>query len=1449
MLAEPAGAQERSSAMGQSSPAQTDVLPDVAAVRAELERERKVTSSLLRLIASDLDLQALMQEVTLLLRDWTGCEAVGIRLAQKEDFPYFETRGFPPEFVAVETFLCDRDGEGHARRDADGTPLLECTCGNVLRGRLDLAHPNTTPGGSYWTNSTSRPRVDRVGPDTRHNPRNRCSDSGYESVALIPLRSGDTTYGLVQLNDTQPNRFTQDQILRLEELARALAEAVARRAAIDESSRMQQRLQENEDLLVIERDLAATLGCARTVAEVLEPSLRAAIAATRMEAGGLYLLDEADNHLRLACHFGVSDAFAQAAREFDMESIQAHLGVFNGLAEFTTDGVPRPEFEIARSEGFQSIVVLPVSHEGYSIATLNLASRQQFQLSTQARHTVTVIASLLGATLARLRADEALRQSQRELRAVYDHSPIMMCVLDAERRLLYMNHAMSAFFGREEAELRLQTAGQLLHCAGALQDPGGCGYGQSCQTCALRLAIDHTLITGVTYQNIERRISVERDGLASEVTILASTALLATPTGPNLLVCLQDISDRKAAETQLRQQAMVLDQIADCVTITDLEGRITYVNDAECRLFQRTRDEMIGWNVTHYGDDPATGASQHEIIERTIQDGAWRGEVTNLLPDGQRRVFDCRTRLLARNAGPPTALVGISTDITEQKKAEEALRDREARYRAVVETSVDGFWVADLDGNILEANATYARLSGYSQAELVSMHIADLEAVESRETVVARIAQIIKNGSDLFETQHRAKDGTVWQVQISVTHWPFAGGRILVFLRDFRRRSRSEALLRTRLKLSELAQAGNLNQLMQEAVDETELYTGSRIGFFHFVDEDQEHITLQAWSTNTQKRFCHAEGHGLHYHISEAGVWADCMRRREPVIHNAYASLPHRKVLPNGHAEVVRELVVPVIQGDRVVAILGVGNKSTDYIAEDLEVVQAVASMAMDIVARKRAEEANSLAQERLELAQQSAGAGLWEWDLANDRLNWSPQLFRLFGLDPARDEANMERFFGLVHADDLVSTLERKDSLPRSTEPFHSEYRIGLPDGGARWIEAMGSTHFAEDGTPLSMSGICLDITQRKKSEEQLRLSEERFRRLFETMEEGCYLADAVFDAAGNCLDWRFLNVNTAYERLIGRTRDELVGRRMSAVFPHLDSGWRDAHIKVIGSGQPVRCEGSFLTASGYFVAHLFSPDCGQVAAIISDNTHRKADENRLAELQLQLHHTSRLATMGELAAGIAHDVNQPLCSIANFANACRNLASSERADLQQIREWSEAIVTAAARAGDIIRRLLGYARRNQPDRRPSTMEQLLADALLLVQHEARANRVSIRLENEDPHLAIEVQTVPIQQVMVNLLRNSIDALQNSEKPERHVHVHAAHSDGRLQVAVADNGTGLPADVATRVFDPFFTTKTHGLGLGLAISRTIVEDHGGIIWATNNDEGGLTVHFTLPTK
>jgi diguanylate cyclase (GGDEF)-like protein len=148
-----------------------------------------------------------------------------------------------------------------------------------------------------------------------------------------------------------------------------------------------------------------------------------------------------------------------------------------------------------------------------------------------------------------------------------------------------------------------------------------------------------------------------------------------------------------------------------------------------------------------------------------------------------------------------------------------------------------------------------------------------------------------------------------------------------------------------------------VEELMQRALDEIEILTGSSIGFYHFVEEDQNTLSLQAWSTRTRAEFCKAEGEGLHYPIRDAGVWVDCVHQRKPVIHNEYASLPHRKGLPDGHAEVVRELVVPTMRDGRVVSILGVGNKPSEYDEQDVDLVAYIADVVWSIVERKRAEE------------------------------------------------------------------------------------------------------------------------------------------------------------------------------------------------------------------------------------------------------------------------------------------------------------------------------------------------------------------------------------------------------------------------------------------------------------------------------------------------------------
>jgi diguanylate cyclase (GGDEF)-like protein/PAS domain S-box-containing protein len=295
-------------------------------------------------------------------------------------------------------------------------------------------------------------------------------------------------------------------------------------------------------------------------------------------------------------------------------------------------------------------------------------------------------------------------------------------------------------------------------------------------------------------------------------------------------------------------------------------------------------------------------------------------------------------------------------DITDRQQAEEDLRRSLEQYRAVIETAPDGFWMMDAQGRLLEVNETYARLSGYSPAELRSMSIFELEANSPPAVIRAHLDQIRREGYDRFETAHRMKNGRVWPAEINACYWPSAGHRFFVFIHDICGRQRSEMLLKIRLRLAQIAVTGTLRHLVQAALDEAEHLTHSAIGFFHFVEPDQEHLTLQTWSSHTLAT-CQAPGEGQHYPVSQAGVWVDGLRQRRPVIHNDYASLPDPHGLPQGHVRLVRELTLPILAEGQVVAIIGVGNKPEDYTDEDVVVMQQLTDLMMDVIERKRTQD------------------------------------------------------------------------------------------------------------------------------------------------------------------------------------------------------------------------------------------------------------------------------------------------------------------------------------------------------------------------------------------------------------------------------------------------------------------------------------------------------------
>ncbi|MBA4358818.1 MAG: hypothetical protein C0405_13955, partial [Desulfovibrio sp.] len=274
-------------------------------------------------------------------------------------------------------------------------------------------------------------------------------------------------------------------------------------------------------------------------------------------------------------------------------------------------------------------------------------------------------------------------------------------------------------------------------------------------------------------------------------------------------------------------------------------------------------------------------------------------------------------------------------------------------------------------------------------------------------------------------------------------------------------------------------------------LDEVGRLTDSPVGFLHFVDPDQETLTLQAWSTRTINEFCRTKGQGMHYSIAQAGVWVDCVHQRRPVIHNDYASLPHKKGMPPGHAQLIRELVVPTFRGEKIVAVLGVGNKPQPYTEEDVDLVSFLADVAWEIVQRKQAEEAVRQSEERLAVTLRSIGDGVITTDTQARVVMLNKVAEELTGWTQAEAQG---RPIGQVF--NIISELTRQPCANPVEKVLEAGAIVGLAnhtllvakDGVARVIADSGAPIRDSQGVIFGVVLVFRDITQRLRIENELR-------------------------------------------------------------------------------------------------------------------------------------------------------------------------------------------------------------------------------------------------------------------------------------------------------------------------------------------------------------------------
>jgi len=357
----------------------------------------------------------------------------------------------------------------------------------------------------------------------------------------------------------------------------------------------------------------------------------------------------------------------------------------------------------------------------------------------------------------------------------------------------------------------------------------------------------------------------------------------------------------------------------------------------------------------------------------------------------------------------------------------------------------------------------------------------------------------------------------------------------------------------------------------------------------------------------------------------------------------------------------------------------------------------------------------------------------------------------------------------------------------------------------------------------------------------------------------------DALLDAAVDAMvlsdaQGRILRFNRAAQQLFGYAEQEVVGRNVSMLMPEPDRGRHARYMSryleggtpaIIGLGREV----TGLHAGGrtmpmhLSVGEIKGSGEARFVAIIRDLSAVKATEGVVRELETHLAHADRLVVLGELTAGIAHEINQPLTAIAAFADAGARLVGSDRPEARaELEAICRRVSEQARRAGDVVSRLRNLSRKGDPTRGKQDLEALLHSVLLLFEHDLKQSTISLQTECEPDLPTVMVDEIQVQQVLVNLIKNSIDSLRSAELGQPAIMVRIGRlDDNRLELVVSDNGPGVPEPLTARLFEPFFTTKPHGVGLGLSICKNIAVAHGGDLRYEPASQGGACFQLSLP--
>ncbi|MBK5964771.1 histidine kinase [Thiocystis minor] len=723
----------------------------------------------------------------------------------------------------------------------------------------------------------------------------------------------------------------------------------------------------------------------RLLESILETTLRL----PELDGGAIYWR-EPDGTYRRVTHQGLSVAFLDWVDE-QAETTWRTPGILQGklrcscrqTRDYCTDPALIEQSPVQR-EGILSLLILPVRADGEPAACLVLVSRQT-PVEPATLNALEILERQFALAVERILAQEEALNQQLNLKDLFETITDSLFVLDHDGKILHYNRAVAEGLGygaslygqpvwvvhppesREEAArfVAEMLDGRRAHCPLPLLRADG------------RLIQVDTRVVKGRWNGRPAIIGVSRDLTEHQLQ--------------------QDTLEYERARLRT-----LINAIPDLVWLKDPNGVYLACNPMFERLYGAPEADILGRTDADFVPAPlAEFFRAHDLAAIAAGAPSRNEEMLTFAADGYTGLFETLKTPMRGPEGTLIGVLGIARDITAARETAEALSERDEIYHAIVDQASDGIVLIDAETRrFAEFNAAAHQALGYTRDEFARLALDDIQAELTPEQVGERMNALLARGGGTFEIPHRHKDGSVRWFRISNRLMIIRGRmylsaiwtditeprRIAVDLERHRQHLEqlvvertaelefahrrlliSDARLQALFEMSQRAHTLDEREILQWGIEAAVRITDSQIGYLHLVNEDQETIQFYVWSAATLDH-CTAL-HETHYPVSEAGIWADPLRERRPVVHNDYQGMSDRKGYPQGHAHLIRHLGVPVIEGDKVRVLIGVGNKATDYDGADEHEVQLFVNDLWRIVIRRRAEAALALAKESAERA------------------------------------------------------------------------------------------------------------------------------------------------------------------------------------------------------------------------------------------------------------------------------------------------------------------------------------------------------------------------------------------------------------------------------------------------------------------------------------------------